>query len=51
MDALKPYSKAIAAGLCAAVMLAATLYDYPPLAIAAAFVTPISVYLARNSQP
>jgi hypothetical protein len=49
MDAIRPYSKAIAAGICAAVMMAATYYDYPPLAIVAAFCTPISVFLARNA--
>ena len=48
MEALKPYRKAIVAGVCSAVVVAATFYQWPPLQIAAAAITPLMVYLVPN---
>ena len=45
---IKPYRKAIAAAVCAGVMVAAREYDLGWLQVASAVVSPFAVYFARN---
>lgn len=48
LRALRPYRKAIVAGILAAVVVAGQYYDAPLVQIAAAFASPIAVFLAKN---
>jgi hypothetical protein len=48
---LRPYRKAIVSGVLAAIVVAAQFYHLPALQVAAALVSPLAVYLAKNEVP
>ena len=48
LNSIKPYGKAIVAGVLGAVVVAAGYYDAAWLQVAAAAVSPVAVYFVRN---